>query len=144
MKNTFSPCHALQALGERNWFIYGFISTAMKPIISTEKQWNVEHYYECYRLGFLNSLYFLTQYYFNLLFSGRLLEKRVTLCLSAYLSELDERLDPAKTGRKRVPLLSSGAFNRKGKETVHCFFTFTETQGQWCFPSSLLLTQTYC
>lgn len=36
---------------------------------------------------------------------------------------LDKGLDSAKIGRKRVSVLSSGAFNRKGSKMVHCFLS---------------------
>lgn len=56
---------------------------------------------------------------------------------------LNKSPDPAKTGRKRVSLLGSGAFNRKGKEMLLCFPTLLLGTLRGCGVSLLMFVQQY-
>lgn len=60
------------------------------------------------------------------------------VCLSV-CQWLDNGLDSAKIGSRRVSLLSSGAFNRKGREMVHCFLSLRYWERPWSFSLSLPL-----
>ena len=58
----------------------------------------------------------------------------LSVCLS--LSQMLNKRPGSSQNRKRVPLLSSGAFNRKGRETVHCFISLTRWERPFCFSLS--------